>query len=65
MGWVQIVSWHAIRTWTRVPGRAVTLCGRLVNDVTVALDDFPTGDKTCESCLRSLAKVQTRQPGEE
>ena len=65
MDWVQIVSWHVVRTWTRVPGRALTLCGRSVTGVEHALPDFPAGAKTCESCLRSLAKLQTRQPGEE
>jgi hypothetical protein len=64
-GWVQIISWHALRTWTRVPGRAITRCGRTVSDIEHALPDFPGDAKTCETCLRSLAKAQTRQVGEE
>lgn len=48
--WIRIRSWHAIRNWTRVPDRAVTLCGRTA-DGTVAAD-LPMGEKSCETCLR-------------
>jgi hypothetical protein len=50
MEWVHIRSWHIIRTWTRVPGRAITLCGR-----TVVGDAYPEpagGEATCETCFR-------------
>ncbi len=49
MEYVQIRSWHIVRTWTRVPNRAITLCGR-----TAAGDTSPDlpAEKSCESCLR-------------
>lgn len=52
--WIRIRSWHAIRTWTRVPGRAITLCG-LTAEGDSRLE-FPADEKSCESCLRMLAK---------
>jgi len=51
--WVRIVSYHAIRTWTRVPGSYITYCGRSASGP--ELDKLPTG-LSCESCLRSLAR---------
>ena len=53
--WIIGRSAHAIRTWTRVPGRAVTRCGR-----TVGGNDFDDlrgfQGRTCENCLKLLAK---------
>jgi hypothetical protein len=48
--WIQIRSWHIIRTWTRVPGRAITLCGKSATGETQPV--FPPDEKTCETCLR-------------
>ena len=52
--YVRIRSWHIIRTWTRVPDVALTLCGKRAHGP--ATDDFGD-DKTCESCLRLQAKA--------
>lgn len=47
-------SWHILKTWTRVPGRAITLCGKPATGSTA--DDF--GDeRSCESCLRIKARA--------
>ena len=51
--WVHIKSWHAVRNMTRVPGRVVTVCGRSVTGDLI--DALPAG-KSCESCLRILAR---------
>ena len=60
-GYVRIRSWHVIKTWTRVPGRALTLCGRQVDTLVetphggeghATAPGLPLGDKSCESCLR-------------
>lgn len=55
--WVQIVSWHVIRNFTRVPGRVVTVCGRTFEGPTS--DTLPSG-KSCESCLRLVAREDDR-----
>jgi hypothetical protein len=54
MGWIAIRSWHVIRTWTRVPGRAITLCGRTATGE--SRDIFPSEERTCETCLRIAAR---------
>jgi hypothetical protein len=51
--YIRIRSWHIIRTWTRVPGTALTLCGKRA---TGASADTFGDDKSCESCLRLQAK---------
>ncbi len=51
--WVQIVSWHAVRNYTRVPGRVVTACGRISEGPIRAT--LPAG-KSCETCLRVTAR---------
>lgn len=52
MEWVLIRSWHIVRTWTRMPGRAITLCGRTANP-TVAAQEHPPGEgRTCERCFQ-------------
>jgi hypothetical protein len=50
MGYIKIVSWHIVRNWTRVPGRAETRCGRTADGQTT--DSLPGDEKSCESCLR-------------
>jgi hypothetical protein len=49
-------SWHAVRTFTRVPGRAIALCGRWLTGPFVTA--LPLNDKTCETCLRLLERVR-------
>lgn len=51
--WVKIRSWHVLLTWTRVPGVAMTRCGRRATGV--AVDERPGNEPTCESCLRIIA----------
>lgn len=51
--WVKIRSYHAIRTWTRVPQHYITFCGRSASGP--ELDDLPAG-KSCELCLRAVAR---------
>lgn len=50
---IKIRSWHVIRTWTRVPGRAITLCGRTATGESA--DSFGN-ERSCETCLRIQAK---------
>lgn len=54
MGWIRYRlaygSWHLVRSWTRVPGRAVTLCGRTASGPTA--DIFPNDEPSCETCAR-------------
>jgi len=52
--YIRIRSWHIVRTWTRVPGRAITLCGRSASGATT--DSFGD-DASCETCLRIAAKA--------
>lgn len=51
-------SWHLFLTWTRVPGRVVTVCERSILNPEES-KTLPTG-KTCESCyrLRSKARIE-------
>ena len=44
------LSWHVNRTWTRVPGRALALCGRTIPNAANRFDR--PAEKTCETCLR-------------
>ena len=53
MMYVKIKSWHIIRTWTRVPNRFITLCGKMG---TGQSSDTFGDEKSCESCLRIRAK---------
>lgn len=46
-------SFHLVSTWTRVPARALTLCGRVV-ETTSVLTVLPAGQRSCESCLRLM-----------
>lgn len=48
--YIRIRSVHVVRTWTRVPGRAITLCGRMATGATS--DELPLEEKSCETCLR-------------
>jgi hypothetical protein len=52
--YIRIRSWHIVRTWTRVPGRAITLCGRSASGPTA--EGFGD-DASCETCLRIAAKA--------
>lgn len=52
--WIQIRSWHAIRTATRVPGRFLTRCGKGAEGE--VFDVRPAG-KSCETCLRSVLRT--------
>ncbi len=52
--YVKIRSWHVFVTWTRVPGQARTLCTRNASGPTA--DVIPANEKSCETCLRKLAR---------
>ena len=56
MNWIKIRSWHLIRTWTRVPGRAITLCGRSAEGQESG--EPPSDEATCESCFRIRERRQ-------
>ena len=47
--WVRIRSWHVL------VGANTTLCGRHASAGAETTDTLPAG-KSCESCLRSLAR---------
>lgn len=47
------LSWHVFETWTRVSGRARSLCNRNLDGETVR-DTRVAGEKTCEACYRKL-----------
>lgn len=49
MTYVKVRSWHVLKTWSRMPGVGVTLCGRRTGQET--RDTLPA-EATCESCLR-------------
>lgn len=48
-------SYHLFKTFTRVSGRAITLCGRSADADTV-VDELPGGTRSCENCLRLAVK---------
>jgi hypothetical protein len=49
-------SWHLFRTWSRVPGLAITVCGRRLRDPEER-DDLPA-QRTCEACYRVKAAAE-------
>jgi len=63
--WVQRVSWHAIREQVadevtgEVSGR--TFCGRVWHDHAAQTDTLPVG-KSCETCLRIIARRTDKEP---
>jgi len=62
--WIRIQSWHVVRNWTRVPGRAVTMCGRSsVGDTAFLVRDGGQLDldhaKPCKTCWRFVVKDGT------
>jgi hypothetical protein len=52
--WVQIRSWHAVDTPTRMFDTYKTVCGRRVATTDVR-DNLPAG-KSCETCLRTVGR---------
>lgn len=50
-------SWHLLATWTRVPGRALTVCGLSIVDA-LEHDGVPA-QRTCENCYRRRASRET------
>lgn len=51
--WVRIRSWHAIRLTRSIEPR--TLCGRKATGDAPLSDTLPA-DKSCETCLRIVAR---------
>lgn len=58
--WFQIVSWHVVRLWSDRVGRTYALCGRLKLNANI-VDELPAG-RSCETCLRILARRVDVQP---
>lgn len=55
MRWARIVSWHAVG-----PDGTRTLCGRSLNRTEAGnLRDELPAEKSCESCLRIVARQTT------
>jgi hypothetical protein len=52
--WFQIRSWHAVLTPTRVPNTYLAVCGKRGKGPIV--DALPLEDKSCENCLRLIAR---------
>jgi hypothetical protein len=55
--WVKIRSWHVVKSQFTSRGgtdMATTLCGRTTSGPTA--EEVPSGERTCESCLRILTK---------
>jgi len=57
--WVKIESWHAIGPDTIVEYR--TLCGIATPPDSETSDLLPA-DKSCENCLRILARANDEEP---
>lgn len=59
--WVRLTSWHLVREVTKgnpLDAQVVFLCGKWKPRFrSVFLDEFPVGEKTCESCLRLQHKL--------
>lgn len=53
-------SWHIVRNWTRVTGRAVALCGRTVMSLEIDRVSPALDEKGCETCERiALRNAET------
>ena len=51
--WVKIRSWHAVESVYPGTAMVTTRCGR--RTIATPVDDLP-GGRSCESCLRILAR---------
>lgn len=60
VAWFQIRSWHVVRLFSDRVGRTYALCGRLKLNA-VIVDTLPA-EKSCETCLRLLARRIDKQP---
>ena len=47
--WALLRSWHAVRN-------GKTRCGRPIPAAATLVSDLPSGAKSCESCLRLVAR---------
>lgn len=57
--WARIASWHIVVLHTRGLNSWVTRCGRRLDSPDVR-DVFPSGEKSCENCLRLAARDEAR-----
>jgi len=55
--WVRIRSWH-LAVQSRALGAVPTRCGRWAEGL--AVSDLPLEAKSCETCLRLLARDQEK-----
>lgn len=54
------LSWHVVRTHTRLEDGWISLCGRrIIMDDGATVGVLPSG-KSCESCLRIIARQEDR-----
>lgn len=53
--WIQIRSWHAIRTPTRMPRRYITVCGK--DTFGDAVTDLPPDSKLCKRCVAITTRL--------
>ena len=58
--WVRIRSWHLV-TPSRALGAVPTRCGLWADGEVVR--DLPSNQKTCETCLKLLARDQEKAEG--
>jgi len=58
--WFRIRSWHAVKLLSDRVGHTYALCGKQQSDAEI-VDTLPSG-KSCESCLRILARRVDIQP---
>lgn len=60
--WVKITSWHALRPYDHFG--PTTFCGRDAADADEVKMTLP-GGKSCETCLRIVARRQDDEKGAE
>ena len=56
MKWIKLRSWHRILTPTRMFDTYRTYCGRTI--VGNPLPELPLDEKSCETCLRLVAREE-------
>jgi hypothetical protein len=54
--WFQIRSWHAVKFESRA-GVPAAYCGRWGTFTTKVVEDLPGTEKSCETCLRLVARA--------
>jgi hypothetical protein len=55
ISWVRIRSWHAVKVTEGPSADGRTLCGRTYPNGSLLAPELPA-DKSCETCLRIVAR---------